>query len=226
MVGQSGRWPECLGELSSAGVGVNLSDMQPSSIIKLSPEQFFTWLPGQEGRYELVDGDVVTMAGAGRRHDRVVVNLISTMNGQLQSGPCLTFTGDTYVSTSPSTRRMPDMGVDCGKPNEDSLTADKPSMVVEVLSPSTRAIDVTIKLQEYQSLDSLDYVLLIDTESPKIQVHSRKGDRNWMATVIEGLESTVRLEKLNVEFKLSDIYRRLEFHPKPKLVEVEPDSPA
>lgn len=61
--------------------------MRPSSIDKLSPEQFFAWLPGQEGRYELVDSEVVMMAGAGRRHDRVVVNLIATMDGQLRSGP-------------------------------------------------------------------------------------------------------------------------------------------
>jgi Uma2 family endonuclease len=62
---------------------------------------------------------------------------------------------------------MPDVGVDCGKPDDDSLTADKPSLVVEVLSPTTLAMDVTIKLQEYQSLGSLDYVLLVDTESLK-----------------------------------------------------------
>jgi Uma2 family endonuclease len=122
--------------------------MQPSSKIKLSPEQFFAWLSGQEGRYELVDGDVVMMAGAGRRHDRIVVNLIATMDGRLRSGPCQTFTGDTFVSTSALTRRMPDVGVDCGKPDDDSLTADKPSLVVEVLSPTTSAMDVTIKLQD------------------------------------------------------------------------------
>jgi hypothetical protein len=30
----------------------------------LTPEEFFAWAPGQEGRYELVDGEVVMMAGA------------------------------------------------------------------------------------------------------------------------------------------------------------------
>jgi Uma2 family endonuclease len=195
--------------------------MRPSSS-KLSPEQFFAWLPGQEGRYELVDGEVVMLAGAGRRHDRVVVNLISTIDGQLRSGPCQTFTGDTFVSTSPATRRMPDVGVDCGKPDDDALTADRPSLVVEVLSPTTRAMDVTIKLQEYQSLDALDYVLLVDTESPKVHFHSRRHDRSWTASVVEGLASSISLEKLSVELKLSEIYRGLEFHPRPKLVQVEP----
>lgn len=197
--------------------------MQPSSINKLSTEQFFAWLPGQEGRYELVDGEVVMMAGAGRRHDRVVVNLIAAMDGQLRSGPCQTFTGDTYVSTSPTTRRMPDAGVDCGKPDEESLEADKPALLVEVLSPTTRAMDVTIKLQEYQALDTLEYLLLVDTEHPKVQSHFRKDDRSWTSAVVEGLDASIMFAKLNMELKLSDIYRALEFRPKPRLVQVEPE---
>ena len=65
------------------------------------------------------------------------------------------------------------VGHHCGKPDDDSLAADKPSLVVEVLSPTTLAMDVAIKLQEYQSLDSLDQVLLVDTEIPK--VHFQQG---------------------------------------------------
>src|ERR1700730_10078422 len=106
--------------------------MQPSSVIKLSPEEFFAWLPGQEGRYELVDGEVVMMAGAGRRHDHIVVNLILTIPGQLRGGPCQPLTGDTFVSTSPTPALARDVGVDCGKPDDDSLARDKPALVVEV----------------------------------------------------------------------------------------------
>ena len=199
--------------------------MRLSSINKLSPEQFFAWLPGQEGRYELVDSEVVLMAGAGRRHDRVVVNLIATMDGQLRSGPCQTFTGDTFVSTSPTTRRMPDVGVDYKKPDEESLEADKPALLIEVLSPTTRAMDVTIKLQEYQALDALEYVLLVDTENPKVQFHFRKGDRSWTSAVVEGLEASIMFAKLHMELKLSDVYRALEFRPKPGLVQVEAEQP-
>jgi Uma2 family endonuclease len=197
--------------------------MQPSSLAKLSAEQFFAWLPGQEGRYELVAGEVIMMAGAGRRHDRMVVNLIATLEGQTRGGPCQTFTGDTYVATSPSTRRMPDVGVDCGTPDDESLVADKPSLVVEVLSPTTGAIDVTIKLQEYQSLDSIDYILLVDTESPKVHFHSRSGDRTWTATVVNGLDASIDLGTINATLSMNDIYRGLEFRPKPRIVQAVPD---
>ena len=53
----------------------------------LTPEEFFAWVPGQEGRYELVEGDVVMMAGAGRRHDAIVVNLIAAIRPQTRGTP-------------------------------------------------------------------------------------------------------------------------------------------
>jgi Uma2 family endonuclease len=201
--------------------------MQLSTITRITPEQFFAWISGQEERYELVDGEVVMMAGAGRRHDRIVVNLTTAVHSQIRGGPCQTFTGDTYVETTSSTRRMPDLGVDCGKPDDDSLTADKPSLVVEVLSPTTGGFDLTVKLAEYQSLPSLNYILFVDTDSPNVHLYSRDDGGLWKDVLLKGLEALVELEKLNVKLRLQEIYSGLEFRPKPKLVDLpsETDEP-
>jgi Uma2 family endonuclease len=192
----------------------------------MSPDTFFAWLPSQDERYELVGGVPMMMAGAGRRHDRVVVNLISTLNGQLRGGPCQTFSGDTYIATAGNNRRMPDAGVDCGQPDDESMVADRPTLLIEVLSRTTRAMDVTSKLQEYQELETLDYVLLVDTDEPRVQVYSRKPDRTWTSIVIEGQDSVVRLEKLSLTLSVSEIYFGLEFRPRPKLVQDEADESA
>lgn len=185
----------------------------------ITPEQFFSWVTAQDERYELVDGEVVMMAGAGRRHDAIVVNLTAALHAQTRNGPCQTFTGDTYVVTSPSTRRMPDLGVDCGKPDEDSLVADQPALLVEVLSPTTGGFDVTVKLAEYQALPCLDHILFIDTDSPNVHLYSRDADGAWTDVVLKGLDAIVRLEKLNVTLDLRDVYAGLEFRPRPRLVE-------
>ena len=192
----------------------------------VTPQDFFRWIVGQEACYELVEGEVVMMAGAGRRHDAIVVNLTAIIHAQTRSGPCQTFTGDTYVATSASTRRMPDLGVDCGSPKDDSLTADKPSLVVEVLSPTTGGFDVTVKLAEYQALPSLDYILLVDTESPNVHLYVRGGGA-WQDVVLRGLEAVVDLDTLKVSITLREIYEGLTFRPKPKLVEIasEDDEP-
>jgi Uma2 family endonuclease len=157
----------------------------------VTPQEFFAWVPGQEGRYELVEGEVVMMAGAGRRHDAIVVNLIAAVRPQTGGGPGQTFTGDTYVATTGSNRRMPDMGIDCGKPDDNSLMADKPSLVVEVLSPTTGGFDVTIKLAEYQGVPSLDYILFVDTENPTIHLYRRGNGGLWQDEVLKGLDAVV-----------------------------------
>ncbi|MGC2779492.1 MAG: Uma2 family endonuclease [Bradyrhizobium sp.] len=185
----------------------------------VTPEQFFSWVTAQEERYELVDGEVVMMAGAGRRHDAIVVNLTAALHAQTRHGPCQTFTGDTYVITSPSTRRMPDLGVDCGKPDDDALVADRPALLVEVLSPTTGGFDVTVKLAEYQALRCLDYILFIDTDSPNVHLYSRDADGAWTDAVLKGLDAVIRLDKLNVTLELRDVYAGLEFRPRPRLVE-------
>jgi Uma2 family endonuclease len=201
--------------------------MQLSTITRITPEQFFAWVSGQEERYELIDGEAVMMAGAGRRHDRIVVNLTTAIHSQIRGGPCQTFTGDTYVATNSSTRRMPDLGVDCGKPDDDSLMADKPSLVVEVLSPTTGGFDVTVKLAEYQSLPPLNYILFVDTDSPNVHLYSRDDDGLWKDVVLKGLDALVDLEKLNARLELQEIYSGLEFRPKPRLVDLpsETDEP-
>jgi Uma2 family endonuclease len=194
--------------------------MQPSVVQTISPERFLAWVTGQEERFELVEGEVVMMAGAGRRHDSIVVNLTAAVHSRVRGGPCQTFTSDTYVSTSPSTRRMADLGVDCGKPDDNSLTADKPALVIEVLSPTTGGFDITIKLAEYQSLPSMDYILFVDTEMPNVHLYSRDKDGRWEDRVIKGLDAAVDFPKLNVILTLAEIYDGLQFRERPRLVEV------
>jgi len=115
---------------------------------------------------------------------------------------------------------MPDLGVDCGSPEDQALTADRPSLIVEVLSPTTGSFDVTVKLAEYQSLPSLDYILLVDTESPNVHLYSRDWDRRWTDVVLKGLDTVVDLKRLTVSLALRDIYSGLEFRLKPKLVDL------
>ncbi len=193
--------------------------MQPLAIPKISPEQFLLWVAGQDERFELIDGEVVMMAGAGRRHDSIVVNLTTAVHTQVRSGPCRAFTSDTYIVTSPTTRRMADLGVDCGMPDDDALVADRPALLIEVLSPTTSGFDVTVKLAEYQSLPSLDYILFVDTEMPSVHVYFRVSDGRWEDMVVKGRDADVDFPKLGVILKLAEIYDGMQFRERPRLVE-------
>jgi hypothetical protein len=113
---------------------------------------------------------------------------------------------------------MPDMGIDYGKPDDNSLMADKPSLVVEVLSPTTGGFDVTIKLAEYQGLPSLDYILFVDTENPTIHLYRRDNGGLWQDEVLKGWMRWTSSRSRRFPCRLRNIYEGLEFRSKPKLV--------
>ena len=193
--------------------------MKASSIEKITPERFLGWVSGRDERYELVEGRVVMMAGAGRRHDKIVVSLTAALHPQIAKGPSQTFTGDTYIAVSDHTRRMADLGVDCGNPADHAMTADAPVLLIEVLSPTTSGFDVTVKLAEYQALGSVQYILLLDTETPSVHLYRRGEDLRWADEIVEGLDASFDLVKLDVRLTLADIYAGLDFRSRPTLVQ-------
>lgn len=97
----------------------------------MTAEAFLDGCLGQEGRWELVDGVPVAMAGAKQVHDRVVVNALLALGGQLRGGPCRPRTGDVAIGIPNGNIRRPDLGVDCGRFEPESLTATDPRPVPE-----------------------------------------------------------------------------------------------
>ena len=187
---------------------------------RMTPEQFYAWQEAMDERYELVDGyPVKMMTGASRRHDQIVVNILTLFGNQLRGTDCRPFTADTVVTTRGDTRRRPDMGVECGPLRDADYSSNQPKLVVEVLSPSTREFDLFNKIAEYKSMDSLDYILFIEPHQPQIFLWSRDGDRVWSDSLTEGLDSIVEIPGLGVRLKLGDVYDGLGFRPAPKLVD-------
>jgi hypothetical protein len=102
---------------------------------------------------------------------------------------------------------MPDMGIDYGKPDDNSLMADKPSLVVEALSPTTGGFDVTIKLAEYQGLLSRLHTVRGYGKSDDSSLSSRQ----WRALAgrgAQGLDAVDELKKSKVSVPLTEHLRR------------------
>ena len=188
--------------------------MSQSALRRMTAEEFLQWdLDQPDARHELIDGVPVAMTGARRRHDRIVVNALSQLDVRLRGGPCEAFTPDTAVRIPNGNVRRPDAGVVCGPDDDDMTYAAAPRLVIEMLSPTTRAFDLARKLEEYKSSASLDYILLVDPDMPEVILWSRNGARGWEHTVVEGLESTIDLPALRITLPLADLYARVRFEP-------------
>jgi Uma2 family endonuclease len=187
---------------------------------RMTPEEFYAWQETVDEKYELVDGyPMKMMTGANRRHDQIVVNLIAEISRQLRGTACRTFTSDTVVRTLPYVKRRPDVGIECGRMEEESFEAGDVKLVIEVLSPSTREFNLYGKLDEYKSVATMQYVLLVEPNAPEAMLWSRGASGSWSYVNLEGLETSIDLSSLGLSLKLADIYGDLTFRPSPKLVE-------
>jgi Uma2 family endonuclease len=203
------------GQKRPEAVMVDLARQKPSIA------DFYRWVGMQERKYELVDGEPLMMAGASRHHDRITKNMIVALDRQLRGHKCQPFTSDTFVRIPAGNARLPDTGVDCGDFDDDALEASCPLLVVEILSPTNRTFDRTDKLEEYKTVDTLEYILLIDPDYPQVRLYWRDPDQRWLSKRIIGLDASIGMSAIDIAVNMNDIYERLEFRPRPALVDID-----
>ena len=164
-------------------------------------------LPGP--RHEYVNGEIFAMAGASKAHGTIAGNLFLSLRSRLRGKPCRTWQSDMKVQVSAaSAYYYPDVVVTCAA---EDLRADSPqnfvsapSLVVEVLSPSTEKVDRREKWFAYRQLDSLQEYVLVDQERQWVEVF-RRHEGGWMQEIAAAGES-VTLTSVGLALSLAAIY--------------------
>jgi Uma2 family endonuclease len=180
---------------------------------RFSVPEFFTFLSVSQDKWELVDGVPIMMAGATQRHQDVAANLLASLHQRLRGSGCRPTGSDTGVLTGDTSVRYPDLVVDCGPRYDDSMHATKPTVVIEVLSPSTRGFDSHLKLIEYKGNTDISQVLLVDTVTPRVLVHLRDGEV-WREEILTGLKGVIDLPDIRTELPMADVYDGIDFGPR------------
>jgi Uma2 family endonuclease len=142
----------------------------------MNVEEFLPWAEGKEGRWELHDGVPVMMAPERVVHNRSKLRAATALQGALAAAglPCEVFTDGLAIKIDARATYEPDASVVCGpRPPADAIEIDNPVIVVEVLSPSTAAIDHGRKLSGYFSLPSVEHYLILDPERRVVIHHKR-----------------------------------------------------
>lgn len=165
-----------------------------------------------EGKAEYIDGQIFAMAGASRKHILITVNIGRELSLQLKGRPGETYASEMRVkSTKSKAYFYPDISVVCGKPElEDSHndTLTNPTLVIEVLSPSTEAFDRGGKFARYRRIESLLEYYLVSQDQALIEKYVRQGE-SWLLTEISGLDETVNLESIGCALAMKEVYDRV-----------------
>jgi len=181
----------------------------------LSIDEFLEWESQQPFRNELINNRVIAMTGASRPHNRIVLDLARALEDRLHSQACEVFAVEVGVLVNlEGTYTYPDVMVVCG---EQKIRADapqssleNPTLLFEVLSPSTEMVDRNQKLEQYRQIPSLLGYFLVAQDKPLIEAHTRSFDY-WQYREYAGLDASLHIPTPDCEIPLSEIYRRVRF---------------
>ena len=182
----------------------------------ISPEEYLKLEDKAEMKSEYIDGEIVAMSGAKFYHNKIQVNITVVLSNQLEAIGCEGLSSEMRLRIPACNRYYyPDLMFIC-EPEELEIREGlenllNPSIIVELLSPSTEKFDRGDKLACYKTIQSLQYYLLVSHDKPLVEIYSRLDELSWAYEGISGIDSTLILDKLECSVKLATIYRGVAF---------------
>jgi Uma2 family endonuclease len=176
----------------------------------ISPDEYLKMERETEERNEYYDGLVLAMSGASLEHNAIDRNLIRRVGNFLEGKECQILPSHMRVS-NPSRENYlyPDASIVCGKPElEDDKfdTLTNPSVIFEILSPSTKGADKRRKFFFYMQIPPLKEYIMIDSERWHIIISRKQPDSSWKFEELHEDASYLFIQTINFSLPLSELY--------------------
>src|SRR3954470_16904967 len=180
-----------------------------------TPEEYLAQERKAEFKSEYIAGQVVAMTGASREHNLITANILRVLSSQLLDRPCEAYVSDMRVRVrtgvagkagGPGMYTYPDLTVVCGDPRFEDEQVDtllNPTLIVEVLSPSTEAYDRGAKFGYYRQLSSLREYLLVAQDKMLVE-HFVREDDGWLLTETGDPGAVVHLPSIGCHLPLAE----------------------
>lgn len=180
---------------------------------RLSVDEYLARERRAEVKSEYLAGETFAMSGASRRHGLVTLNVASSLHAQLRDRPCEAFAADMRVRV-PVTELFtyPDVVVVCGEPEFLDAEVDtllNPTLIVEVLSPSTADYDRGGKFAHYRTLPSLREYLVLAQDRVHAEHWVRQEDDGWLLTETAEPQAVLTLPAIGCTLSLADAYAKV-----------------
>jgi Uma2 family endonuclease len=181
--------------------------------ILMSADEYLAWEAGQQERHEYWDGEVVAMSGGTKKHNRVAVNWVQQLNAAIGDRDCEVYISDVKVQVQANRKYFyPDVVMTCDERDRDAQLVQYPCLIVEVLSPSTEAVDRGKKFTYYRRFTTLREYVLIQPEQPIVEVFARNEVGKWVLAEY-GMADVIDLESIGCSIAVKDLYDRVKFEP-------------
>lgn len=177
---------------------------------KLTMEEYLQFERESVQKHEFYNGEVFSMAGAGRRHNKIFSNVFTAVGISLKGKSCQPYGSDMRIHIPENSLfTYPDISIICGDillSDEDKDTAIQPTVLIEILSPSTKDYDRGGKFKLYRDIPTLKEFILIDSETIDVEVFRINTNAHWELEEYKTLAETLRISSVGIVIPLSEIY--------------------
>lgn len=161
-------------------------------------------------KHEYYRGDIFAMSGAKVRHNTIARNLLVSFGSKLKGKKCQPYGSDQRIHIPLNTLfTYPDISIICGELitlNNDDWNVLNPTVIIEVLSPSTKNYDRGEKFKLYRDISTLKEYMLVDSESIHIEVFRLNEKNHWELEEYNSLSDQVPIKVIGEDILLSEIY--------------------
>lgn len=176
----------------------------------LTIDEYLAFEKDSPVRHEYVGGELVAMAGASDRHNRVAGNIYALLWPALRGGPCRIYMSDMKMQISDDQIFYPDVMVTCDPEDNGEYIKKRPCLIIEVLSPSTVSIDRREKLVAYRRIESLQAYIVLYQDQKRAFRHARDEHGTWWPAEVSD-KGLVPFPCPELELSLDEIYEGIDF---------------
>lgn len=181
--------------------------MEAVRTLPMSVEDYLAFEEVSQVRHEYIGGEIHAMAGESVAHNTIALNIASALRGKLRGGPCRVFIENVKLRLEVAREDIfyyPDVVVSCHPTGVDRLFVRLPTLVFEVLSPSTESIDRREKKMSYQQIATLDEYVIVAQERREVTIFRRAN--HWVPETSTAPESAVEFRSIKQSLTLAEIY--------------------
>jgi Uma2 family endonuclease len=180
-----------------------------------TPEEYLAFERSSDQKHEFIDGEIVAMVGASRNHIKISGNAFASLHTQLRNHQCEIYQSEMRVRVNQWRYFYPDIVIVCGEAQfQDDADVDtllNPTVIIEVLSPSTEKYDRTTKFHFYRGMASVREYMMIAQDSPRVERFVRQDDGSWRLNDFDGMDASFELKSIEATLALADIYQKVTF---------------
>jgi Uma2 family endonuclease len=169
-----------------------------------------------EERLEFWNGEVFNMSGVSLAHAIIEMNIATYLTSRLGDKKCQVFPANMRIKVpSAPPYRYGDLSALCGEAESELIggvdALRNPSLIIEVLSESTEKYDFDVKFKQYQSIESFREYLLVRQDCTFVTQFVKRENGEWVHRIYDEVAHAIRLESIECEILLSEIYRNITF---------------